>query len=100
MRDGVEVSSLKETGHGLKRRVSQAFSCRYNKTGQYGRRFGSDWNQAPLDYKYTVVMVMQLYYYRNVKRILERLQNHPVWGTAKLWPSYAKTILGFADNNW
>jgi len=44
MRDGVEVSGLKESGHGLKRRASQAFSCTYKKTVQYGWRFGSDSN--------------------------------------------------------
>jgi len=82
MRDGVEVSGLKESGHGLKRRASQAFSCTYKKTVQYGRRFGSDSNQATLKYKYTLVMVMQSYYYSKMTRILERVRNHSLWRTA------------------
>jgi hypothetical protein len=82
MRDGVEVRDMKESGHGLKRRASQAFSCRHRKTGLYGRRFGSDSNQATLEYKYTLVMVMQSYYYSKVTWILESVRNHPLWGTA------------------
>jgi hypothetical protein len=82
MRKGVEVSGLKESGHDLNRLANQAFSCRYRKTVQYGRPFGSDSNQATLEYKYTLVMVMQSYYYSKVTRILERVRNHPLWGTA------------------
>ena len=28
-------------------------------------------------------MVMQSYYYSKMTRILERVRNHPLWGTAK-----------------